>query len=230
MNDLVMKARDGDKEALLQLWQGYSRYAYKIAMRYQKAAALNGAVDVEDLKQCAYLGFYEAVQGFDPLQGEFSTMLSYGVRSACRRALGLVGRERTEHYVTTSLDAPIPGAEDITLADTISDPTSADAFEQTELRQDIKAALHRLPVHMRKIILLHDIEGLSLGQISQQHGYTIKTARNLRRQGFYKLRRDRRIRDYNHAVRLKYKGFRAWNNDWMSVVEEEAFRRIEGRK
>lgn len=229
MNDLVMKARDGDKEALLQLWQGYSRYAYKIAMRYQKAASLNGAVDVDDLKQCAFLGFYEAVQGFDPLQGEFSTMLSYGVRSACRRALGLVGRERTEHYVTTSLDAPITGMEDITLADTIPDPASADGFEQSELQQDIDAALHRLPVSMENIIRLHDLEGLPLAAASAQQGYTLDSGRNLRRQGFYRLRRDRRIRDYDHAVRLKYKGFRAWNSDWMSVVEEEAFRRIEGR-
>ena len=228
MNDLAMKARNGNQEALLQLWQGYSHYAYKIAMRYQKAAALNGAVDVDDLKQCAFLGFYEAVQGFDPLQGEFTTMLSYGVRSACRRALGLDGRARTEHYTTTSLDAPIPGTEDITLADTIPDPASADAFMQTELQQDIDAALHRLPDNMESIIRLHDLEGLTLEEASTKNGYTADTGRNLRRKGFYKLRQDKRIRDYNHAVRLKYKGFRAWSTDWTSVVESEVIRRLDG--
>ena len=226
MNDLALKAQKGDREALLQLWQGYSHYAYKIAMRYQKAAALNGAADVDDLKQCAFLGFYEAVQGFDPLQGSFITLMGYGVRRACRRALGLDGRERKEHYTTTSLDAPIPGTEDITLADTIPDPASADAFEQTELRQDIENALHRLPADIENIIRLHDLEGLPLEEASTKNGYTTDTGRNLRREGFRKLRRDQRIRDYDHAVRLKYKGFRAWNNDWMSVVEEEAFRRM----
>lgn len=230
MNDLALKAQKGDQEALLQLWQGYSHYTYKIAMRYQKAAALNGAVDVDDLKQCAFLGFYEAMQGFDPLQGEFTTMLSYGVRSACRRALGLDGRERTEHYTTTSLDAPIPGSDDITLADTIPDPASTDAYDKTELRQDIEKALHRLPADMETIIRLHDLEGLTLEEAATKNGYATDAGRNLRRKGFYKLRQDRCIRDHDPSVRLRYKGFRAWNNDWTSVVEEEAFRRIEGRK
>ena len=228
MNDLALKAQKGDQEALLQLWQGYSHYAYKIAMRYQKAAALNGAVDVDDLKQCAFLGFYEAVQGFDPLQGEFTTMLSYGVRSACRRALGLDGRARTEHYTTTSLDAPIPGTEDITLADTIPDPASADAFMQTELQQDIDAALHRLPDNMESIIRLHDLEGLTLEEASSQQRYALDSGRNLRRQGFHRLRQDRRIRVYDRAVRLRYTGLRRFNSDWTSVVESEVIRRLDG--
>lgn len=71
MNDLAMKARNGDQEALLQLWQGVSRLACKIAMQYKNAAALNGAADVEDLEQCAFLGFLEALEGFDPLQGNY---------------------------------------------------------------------------------------------------------------------------------------------------------------
>lgn len=229
MNDLAMKARNGDKEALLQLWQGVSRLAYRIAMRYQRIAALNGAIDADDLKQCAFLGFHEAVQGFDPLQGEFPTMLSYGVRNACRRALGLTGRERKEHYTTTSLDAPIPGTEDLTLADMIPDPASADAFEHTELREDIEKALHCLPDAMQNIIRLHDLEGLTLEEAATKNGYATDTGRNLRRQGFYRLRQDRRIRDHDPSVRLKYKGFRSWSNDWTSVVEEEAFRRMNRR-
>lgn len=229
MNDLAMKARDGNQKALLLLWQGCSRLAYKIAMRYQRIAALNGAVDAEDLEQCAFLGFYEAVQDFDPLQGEFPTMLSYGVRNACRRALGLTGRERKEHYTTTSIDAPIPGTEDLTLADTIPDPASADAFEHTELREDIEKALHRLPDDIENIIRLHDLEELTMEEASAITGCATDAGRNLRRKGFYKLRQDRCIRDHDPSVRLRYRGFRAWSTDWMSTTEEEAFRRINRR-
>lgn len=226
MNDLAMKAQSGNRKALLQLWQGVSRLSYKIAMRYKRIADLNGAVDTDDLKQCAFLGFYEAVQGFDPLQGSFPSVLSYGVRSACRRTLGLTGRERREHYTTISLDAPIPGADDLTIADTIQDPASADAFEQTELRQDIEKALHRLPDDMRSIIRLHDLEGLGLDEASAKVGHATNAGRKLRRKGFHKLRQDKCIRDHGPSVRLIYKGFRAWDRDWTSVVEEEAFRRI----
>lgn len=54
---LAIKAKN-DPTALLHLWQGCSRYAYKVTMIYQQAAALNGAVDMDDLRQCAFLGFY----------------------------------------------------------------------------------------------------------------------------------------------------------------------------
>lgn len=72
MTMLAIKAKN-DPNALLHLWQGCSRYAYKVTMIYQQAAALNGAVDMDDLRQCAFLGFYEAVQGFDHLRGDFSS-------------------------------------------------------------------------------------------------------------------------------------------------------------
>lgn len=209
------------------MWQGVSRLAYKIAMRYKNAAQLNGAVDVEDLEQCAFLGFMEAVEGFDPLQGTFTTMLSYGVRSACRRALGMVGRERTEHYVTTSLDAPVPGTDDITLADTIPDETAALPFEQTELRADIDAALHRLPENIRELIRLHDLRGLTMAEAANLQGCTVIAARNRRREGLRRMRKDRHIRDYNRGIRLRYKGFRAFQSDWTSVVEEEVIWRLD---
>ena len=106
MNALANKAKN-DPNALLLLWQGCSRYAYKVTMKYQQAAALNGAVDMDDLRQCAFLGFYEAVQGFDHLRGDFLTLLSYGVRKACREALGLRGRKREEHYATVSMETPM---------------------------------------------------------------------------------------------------------------------------
>lgn len=229
MKDLAMKARNGNQEALLQLWQGVSRLACKIAMRYLRIAALNGAVDADDLEQCAFLGFHEAVQGFDPLQGSFTTLMGYSVRSACRRALGLDGRERTEHYTTTSLDAPIPGSDDITLADTIPDPASTDAYDQTELRQDIEKALHRLPATMGNIICLHDLDGLTLEQTAEQSGHPLNTARSLRRKGLYRLRKDRGLHSYQEPVRLRYKGYRQFQSDWTSVVEAEAIRRIDSK-
>ena len=42
MNALANKAKN-DPNALLLLWQGCSRYAYKVTTIYQQAAALNGA-------------------------------------------------------------------------------------------------------------------------------------------------------------------------------------------
>lgn len=228
MNDLAMKARNGDQDALLQLWQGVSRLALKLAMRYHNAASLNGAADDDDLKQCAFLGFLEALEGFDPLRGHFPTYMCWHVRNACRKLLGLNGRERCEHYRTTSLDEPLPGTEDLTLAETIPDESAAAPFEQTELRQDIEKALRRLPGNAEIIIHLHDLEGLPLENAAVRAGHTLNTGRNLRRSGLHRLRRDRTLSDYREAVRLRYKGWRAFRSDWTSVVEEEVIRRVDG--
>ena len=226
MNDLALKAKN-DQNALLLLWQGCSRYAYKVAMRYKNVAALNGAVDMYDLKQCAFLGFYEAVQDFDPLRGDFLTLLSYGVRTACRNALGLCGRQRTEHYTTESLSAPIPGTDDLTLEDTIPDETASTPFEQTEMRRDIEKALQRLPEEMAAIIRLHDLHGLTLAQAAEKCGCPINTASLWRRAGFRKLRASPGIRSYK-PVEFRYKSLEAFRRDWTSVVEEEVICRIDG--
>lgn len=225
INDLAMKAQKGDQEALLQLWQGVSRLAYKIAMRYKNIAVLNGAVDVDDLEQCAFLGFYEAVQGFNPLQGTFTTMLSYGVRHACRRALGMGGRDRAEYH-SVSLDEPLPGADDLTFADTI--PDEDHSFECLELHHDIETALMRLPENMAQVIRLHDLDGHTIEEAAMAIGCARNTASQWRLTGFQKLRRDRGMRAYHEAVRLRYKGVRAFQSDWTSVVEEEAIRRLDG--
>lgn len=227
MNDLALQAKN-DPAGLLLLWQSVSRLAYRIALKYKNAADLNGAVDVDDLKQCAFLGFLEALEGFDPLMGTFSTYMVWHIRNACRRLLGLQGRERREHYHTDSLDAPLPGTEDLILADTIPDESAANPFEQAELRQDVDRALHRLPDSIAAIIRLHDLEGLTLEEAAARVGHALPAARNLRRVGFRQLRQDRGLRAWHEPVRLRYKGVQAFRSDWTSVVEAEVIRRMDG--
>lgn len=154
--------------------------------------------------------------------------MCWHVRNACRRLLGLTGRERKEHYHTDSLDEPVPGTEDITLADTIPDESAVLPFEQAELRHDVEKALHRLPDSIESIIRLHDLQGLTMEQTAAAEGCTAIAARNRRREGFAKLRKDRGLRAYHEPVRLRYKGWQAFSSDWTSVVEAEVIRRIDG--
>lgn len=42
------------------------------------------------------------------------------------------------------------------------------SFEPVELRQDVAAALASLPAHYRQVILLRDLEGLSIGELAGQ--------------------------------------------------------------
>lgn len=222
---LVQKARQGDQEALLRLWQGVSRLAYKVAMRYKDAALLNGAVDVDDLKQCAFLGFYDAVNTYEPDKGDFLPHMGMRIKATCRKTLGLTGRNRREHFDAISMETPL--AENLTLADTLPDPSAAEILYQTELKADVDAALHRLPGSTEKLIRLHDLQGVPLIEAATVEGHSFDVAQKMRRDGLRQMRNDRSIRDYNKDIRLKYKGLRAYKSDWTSVVEDEVIRRLD---
>lgn len=223
MNALANKAKN-DPNALLLLWQGCSRYAYKVTTIYQQAAALNGAVDMDDLKQCAFLGFYEAVQGFDLMRGDFLTLLSYGVRRACREALGLRGRKREEHYATVSMETPI--SEDLTIADTLEDESASTPFEQSEMRQDIEKALRKLPDDAAAVIRLYDLQGKSSAQTAAECQCSVEHVLNLRRIGFQRIRAQRSLREYK-PIPFRHKTLAAFKHDHTSVVEDIVIRRLD---
>lgn len=226
MTALALKAKK-DQNALLLLWQGCSRYACKVAMKYQKAAAQNGAVDDDDLRQCAFLGFYEAVRAFDPLRGDFLTMLSYGVRKACRKALGLCGREREEHYKTISMETPVPGSEDLTIADTLEDKTASIPFEALEMRKDIEKALNLLPDDAAAVIRLYDLQGKSTAETAAECNCTEFHVKKLRRIGFQRIRAQHSLREYK-PIPFRHKPLAAFKHDHTSVVEDIVIRRIDG--
>lgn len=223
MNALANKAKN-DPNALLLLWQGCSRYAYKVTTIYQQAASLNGAVDMDDLKQCAFLGFYEAVQGFDLLRGDFLPLLSYGVRRACREALGLRGRKREEHYSTVSMETPI--SEDLTIADTLEDESASIPFEQAEMRQDIEKALRKLPDDAAAVIRLYDLQGKSAAQTAEECQCSVYHVHKLRRIGFQRIRAQRSLREYK-PIPFRHKTLAAFKHDHTSVVEDIVIRRLD---
>ena len=214
-----------NQDTLLHLWQGVCNIAYHVALRYRNAAQLNGGLDVDDLKQCAFLGFFNALNTYDPDKGEFVPHMTMYIKKECRKALGMVGRDRREHYETISLETPF--AEDLTIEDTIDDPGAFEKFAHAELKADVHAALNRLPEKIRELIRLHDLQGLTMEQAAMLQDCTVIAARNRRRDGLRRMRKDRTIRDYDRGIRLRYSGIRAYNIDWMSVVEAEVIRRLD---
>ena len=52
------------------------------------------------------------------------------------------------------------------------------AFEPVELRQDVATALESLPAHYREVILLRDLEGLTIEEIAEQLGLNPQAAKS----------------------------------------------------
>ena len=81
--DLIRRAKSGDREAGEALVTGNSGLIWSIARRY-----FGRGVDPEDLYQLGCLGFLKAVEGFDPEFGtQFSTYAVPKIAGEIRRFL-----------------------------------------------------------------------------------------------------------------------------------------------
>lgn len=233
MQKLVLAARNGDPEAMTALWAAVKRLAFRIANQYQNAAAVRGGADGDDLAQCAALGVMEALRGYDPDKGAFTTYLAYHVRNACRACLGMISNP--DMLPTVSLDVPISGdTEDLTLADTIPDENAAlalesaeDALEKQQLRALIDDALDSLPDDIAVTIRLHDLDGLPLQEAADRQGIHRNTAQQRRRTGFNRLRKRQDLRNWYIPNYHRHKGLAAFRSTWSSVVEDEVIRKLD---
>ena len=83
MKELLLRAKNGDKDAKGQLIEENSGLVWSIARRY-----IGRGVDTEDLYQLGCLGFLKAVEGYDPDFGtQFSTYAVPKIAGEIRRFL-----------------------------------------------------------------------------------------------------------------------------------------------
>src|SRR5206468_5981045 len=81
--------------------------------------------------------------------------------------------------------------EDGRHAEPISDwsASTGDPAVQAELRAALDAALEELPAHYRAVIVLHDVEGLSMAEAAASLGITVATAKTRAHRGRLFLRK-----------------------------------------
>jgi len=117
------------------LWQRIEKMVYWFAARYYRLLTAPQC-DLDDLKQAGYIGFYHAIEHFNAdLSGvKFSTFLWHYLRHAFQDAAGLRHRNDASLRVDCSLDAEIVDDTDLTLRDTIEDPSATAAFNDAERR------------------------------------------------------------------------------------------------
>lgn len=100
--------------------------------------------------------------GRSPTVGEIATHLDVTEDAI------LEGLEAATRYRSGSLDAPVPGAEDRTLADRVADP--GDEQAGAENRTLVRQLLAELPVRERRIVYLRYFEGLTQSEIADRVG------------------------------------------------------------
>ncbi len=152
--ELVLSAQRGDRDAFASLVGLHKQRAYAVAR-----AIVFTHEDAEDAVQEGFLHSYKALARFRPEQA-FGAWLHRIVANA---ALD-IGRRRK-----------VRAAE--SLPETIAAPFR-DPAEHDELRRRLEQGLGRLGDRQRSVIVLHDVQGFTHGEIGDMLGIPEGTARS----------------------------------------------------
>jgi RNA polymerase sigma-70 factor, ECF subfamily len=146
--ELIERARRGDEEAAGELYARYAGRVYSIVRRIAGDDA-----QAEDLAHDAWLRALRALPRFRG-ESRFTTWLH---RVAVNAAL--VGRRssaaRRRRIVPTDRLPDLAGPEPVPL-----------------LRMQLERAIDRLPEGMRRVLVLHDVEGYTHAEIAEMLGVT----------------------------------------------------------
>lgn len=178
IEDLVTKAQNGDKDALLKLCADFEGLMKKTALQphirpiYEEALA------------AAYLSFIEAVKLFDVRRGiHFAGYAESKVRFA---VWNLFKRERRRWQAEVTIEAET--GEDDTILDHIA--SSADVAAQVELKllsEEMLRLLADLPAKQRQVILFTVIHGKSLTETAPLLGVTPQAICSMKKRALKEL-------------------------------------------
>ena len=113
----------------------------------------------------------QAVQTYDESKGAFSTWAVVYIKLEMRKVLGITRRDQRADQGAASLNELLPGAEDITLLDTLeaADDTEGE-YDHVELVQGVQSTVFTLPEPQRTLVQMHDLQGRQLAATGQRCG------------------------------------------------------------
>jgi RNA polymerase sigma-70 factor (ECF subfamily) len=151
---LIRRACSGDAAAVRALYDRYAPRVYAVVRRI--------AGDDELAKDYAQEAWIRAIRALPTFRGDarFSTWLH---RIAVNSALQAMRKAETRQ----KREAPIP-------EHVATFPGSGDAL----LERRLESALDRLPEGMRRVIILHDVEGYTHEEIAEVLGVTSGTSKS----------------------------------------------------
>ncbi|MFL5474998.1 MAG: sigma-70 family RNA polymerase sigma factor [Gemmatimonadales bacterium] len=175
--DLLLRAADGDQQAIAALYDRYGGALYAVAYRVARQRA-----DAEDAVVEAFTQAWRDAARFEASRGSVAGWLTMIARS---RALDIVRARNRRERITTSASSR---EADGTLAMGSSPADPADSFDSTERKRRVQAALETLSPPQRQAIELAFFEGLSQSEIAQRLEEPLGTIKTRVRLGMQKLR------------------------------------------
>jgi RNA polymerase sigma factor (sigma-70 family) len=163
-NELVRRVGDADGAALAELYQRFSRQCYALARRI--------CVDqgwAQDVVQEVFLTLWRDPTRFDPSRGVFATwlltLIHHRAVDAVRKESTLRRRLVAAPETDQDWSSPsVPGADQAAMAHVAAG--------------EVRAALHRLPVMLRQVIVLTYFGGHTQREIAVLMGIPVGTVKS----------------------------------------------------
>jgi RNA polymerase sigma-70 factor (ECF subfamily) len=167
--ELLAALRERESTAAEALITAYGDRAYRLAAR------ITG--NQQDAEEAIQDAFWSVVRKIDTFRGDsaFGTWVYRIVSNAAYEKI----RRRQGVFVDIALDEVLPPFHEGRHAGLISDWSSGidDPAVQTELRSVLSSAVSELPAHYRAVLVLRDIEGLSMAEVADALGISVGTAK-----------------------------------------------------
>lgn len=201
---LIQSGRD---DLTATLWGQVERFIAQQAKRWCYAWQGRGGAEFDDLYQTGFLAMLEAVRTYDPEKRmKFISWLGVCLKAPFLAAVGY----RTKHQqqdpleASTSFDAPVEGAEGLTVGDMVADPLDCIAAADRrifneQLHGALDEALDRLPQEQARAIRRRFYEGLSFAQAAELDHTTPDAVKRQEAAAMQQLRRKesaRRLRAF----------------------------------
>jgi RNA polymerase sigma-70 factor, ECF subfamily len=173
--NLITKIAEGEQTALSQLYDRYSRMIYAIAWK-----SLNSVEDCEEVVLDVFAQVWKIADRFDVNKGSVEQWLFTLARSR------ILDRLRKIQRLNKVATAAIADGKEIEFATTSVDPLAA--VEIAERRQQVLAALERIPPVQREAIEMAYYRGLTHAEIAAATGLSLGTVKTRLRLGLSKLK------------------------------------------
>jgi RNA polymerase sigma-70 factor, ECF subfamily len=172
--NLLTKIAEGDRTALSQLYDRYSRMIYAIAWK-----SLNSVEDCEEVVLEVFTQVWKIAARFDVNKGSVEQWIFTLARS---RILDRLRKLQRLNKVTAAISA----GKEIEFPTISVDPI--EAVEMVERRQQVLTALDCIPPAQRQMIELAYYQGLTHTEIATLTGLSLGTVKTRLRLGLSKLK------------------------------------------
>lgn len=187
-NDLVVRAADGDAEALTTLLQ---QHAPHIRRELRLESQRLSEFDLDDVMQVTFLEAFLHIRRFDPAgSGSFGGWLLRIARNNLRDLVKQLARAKRP---SPARQVHTVGSDDsyVALIDVLSATTNATPSRMAagrEVRGVLDQAITRLPDVYQEVVRLYDLEGRSAEEVGQAIGRSAGAVYMLRVRAHDRLR------------------------------------------